>query len=193
MKGKKKNFYGIEFIANFVPMKPIIKIVILASSFLSVPLSSFPQCEILNRMTPDGSMQYYMQPVNFYWTEAKSLEGCIVTDRENYFLLLRPVPYPEKPAGNKLREDLVLTMSNDTSYTLEHFDTRYIENDTVMAMVFLIDQKDMDIMLKFEVNEAKIDMKGEEGVRTYVFKLHKSALKDQLACFLKDEESRKKK
>jgi hypothetical protein len=138
-------------------------------------------------------MQYYMQPVNFYWTEAKSLEGCIVTDRENYFLLLRPVPFPEKPAGNKLREDLVLTMSNDTAYTLKHFDTDYIADDTVMVMLFLIDQKDMDIMLKFEVNEAKIDMKGEEGVRTYTFKLHKSALKDQLACFLKEEESRKKK
>jgi hypothetical protein len=84
-------------------------------------------------------------------------------------------------------------MANDTAYILNHFDTRYIENDTVMAMLFLIDQKDMDIMTKFEVREAKIDMKGEEGVRSYQFKLHKAALKDQLACFLKDEESRKKK
>jgi len=48
-------------------------------------------------------------------------------------------------------------------------------------------------MTKFEVKEAKIDMKGDEGVRLYEFKLHKSALKDQLACFLKDEEERKKK
>ena len=174
-------------------MKAIIRVTGLLIGFLSISVPSYPQCEILNRMAPDGSMQYYMQPVNFYWTEAKSLEGCIVTDRENYFLLLRPIPFPEKPAGNKLREDLVLTMSNDTAYTLEHFDTRYIENDTVMAMLFLIDQKDMDIMLKFEVTEAKIDMKGEEGVRSYEFKLHKSALKDQLACFLKDEEARKKK
>jgi hypothetical protein len=174
-------------------MKAIIRLTGLLIGFLSISVPSYPQCEILNRMAPDGSMQYYMQPVNFYWTEAKSLEGCIVTDRENYFLLLRPIPFPEKPAGNKLREDLVLTMSNDTAYTLKHFDTRYIENDTVMAMLFLIDQKDMNIMLKFEVIEAKIDMKGEEGVRSYEFKLHKSALKDQLACFLKDEEARKKK
>jgi len=174
-------------------MKTTFRIGVLSLVLLSVSISSFPQCEILHRMSPDGSMQYYMQPVNFYWTEAKSLEGCIVTDRENYFLLLRPIPFPEKPAGNKLREDLILTMSNDTAYTLKHYDTRYIENDTVMAMIFLIAQKDMDIMLKYEVSEAKIDMKGEEGVRVYEFKLHKSALKDQLECFLKDEEVKNKK
>jgi len=174
-------------------MKAILRIGALSLVLLSVSIASFPQCEILHRMTPDGSMQYYMQPVNFYWTKTKSLEGCIVTDRENYFLLLRPIPFPEKPDGNKLKEDLVLTMSNDTAYTLKHYDTRYIENDTVMAMLFLIDQKDIDIMTKFEVKEAKIDMKGDEGVRSYEFKLHKSALKDQLDCFLKDEEARKKK
>jgi hypothetical protein len=174
-------------------MKTLFRIGAISLVLLSVSISSFPQCEILHRMTPDGSMQYYMAPVNFYWTETKSLEGCIVTDRESYFLLLRPVPYPEKPAGNKLREDLVLTMSNDTAYTLKHYDTRYIENDTVMAMLFLIDQGDIDIMMKFEVTEAKIDMKGDEGVRSYAFKLHKSALKDQLACFMKEEEERKKK
>jgi hypothetical protein len=174
-------------------MKTKIRFLIAATWLLLLPATSFSQCEILHRMSPDGSMQYYMQPVDFYWTETKSLEGCIVTDRENYFLLLRPLPYPEKPAGNKLKEDLVLIMANDTSYILKHFDTRYIENDTVMAMLFLIDQKDMDIMTKFEVSEAKIDMKGEEGVRSYQFKLHKTALKDQLACFLKDEENRKKK
>jgi hypothetical protein len=35
-------------------------------------------------------------------------------------------------------------------------------------------------------------MKGDEGVRTYVFKLHKDALKEQLNCFLKEEEDKKK-
>ncbi len=54
--------------------------------FFSVSVSVFPQCEILNRVSPDGSMQYYMEPVNFYWTSAKSLKGSIVTDKENYFL-----------------------------------------------------------------------------------------------------------
>jgi len=36
-------------------------------------------------------------------------------------------------------------------------------------------------------------MMGDEGIRSYVFKLHKTALKEQLACFLKEEEERKKK
>jgi len=160
--------------------------------FFSVSVSVFPQCDILNRVSPDGSMQYYMEPVNFYWTSAKSLKGNIVTDKENYFLELRPVPFPEKPAGKKLKMDLMMKISNGETLNLKHFDTRYIVKDTVMEMLYLIDNKDIDKLLHFEVSGVNIDMMGEEGVRNYEFKLHKSALMDQLACFLKEKEEKKK-
>ena len=166
---------------------------LLLSGMLAVSSQSFPQCQILNRVSPDGSMQYYMEPVNFYWTQAKSLKGCIVTDKENYFLALHPVPFPEKPAGNKLKKDLELKLSDGNAYLLGHFDTRYIKKDTVMEMLFLINKKDLEHLLNFEVTEAKIDMMGDEGIRTYVFKLHKSALKKELACFLEEEKGKKKK
>jgi hypothetical protein len=161
---------------------------LLASSFCL-----FAQCEVLNRVSPDGSMQYYMEPVNFYWTKAKSLTGCIVTDKENYFIELHPVPVPEKQLGKKLKKDLVLKLSDGIVYELKHYDTRYVQDDTVMEMLYLIDKTDIDSLLKYEVTEARIDMMGEEGVRTYVFKLHKSALKEQLVCFLKEDEKEKKK
>jgi hypothetical protein len=134
-----------------------------------------------------------MEPVNFYWTSAKSLQGCIVTDRESYFLELRPVPFPEKKEGKKLKEDLTLKLSDGRTYELTHYDTRYVENDTVMEMFYLINKEDMEPLLSFEATEVSIDMAGTEGVRTYVFKLHKAALKEQLACFLREEEARKKK
>ena len=169
-----------------------IKKSLSALVFFSVSVSVFPQCEILNRVSPDGSMQYYMEPVNFYWTSAKSLKGNIVTDKENYFLELRPVPFPEKPAGKKLKMDLMMKISNGETLNLKHFDTRYIVKDTVMEMLYLIDSKDIDKLLHFEVSGVNIDMMGEEGVRNYEFKLHKSALMDQLACFLKEKEEKKK-
>ena len=165
----------------------------VALAFFSISASSFPQCEILNRVAPDGSMQYFMDPVNFYWTNAKSLKGCIVTDKESYFVELHPFPFPEKPAGNKLKEDLALKLSNDETYKLKHFDTRYVKNDTVMEMLFLISKKDIDYLMIHEVDVIMIDMMGGEGIRSYELKLHKSALKEQLACFLKEEEGRKKK
>jgi hypothetical protein len=174
-------------------MKAIFKISILAAGFSFLSLAAFPQCEIHHRVSPDGSMLYYMEPVNFYWTSAKSLKGNIVTDKENYFLELRPVPFPEKPAGNKLKKDLLMKISNGETLNLKHFDTRYLENDTVMEMLFLIDRKDIDKLLNSEVSEVNIDMMGEEGVRNYEFKLHKSSLKEQLACFLKEDEKKKKK
>ena len=174
-------------------MKALIIKIVFILGLITPSFIAFPQCPILNRVAPDGSMQYYMEPVNFYWTSAKSLKGCIVTDRESYFLELHPVPFPEKPEGNKLKKDLILKLSDGNTYELIHYDTRYAKNDTAMEMLFLIDKRDMDPLLNFEVVEAKIDMMGDEGIRTYVFKLHKSDLKEQLACFLKEEKERKKK
>lgn len=174
-------------------MNPIIKKSALILGFLTISILSFPQCDILNRVSPDGSMVYYMEPVNFYWTKAKSLSGGISTDKESYFLELFPFPFPEKPAGLELKDDIELKLSDGKTYKLEHFDTRYIRKDTVMKLLYLIDKKDLDPILNFEVTEAIINMKGDEGIRTYVFKLHKSALKEQLDCFLNEEKERKKK
>jgi hypothetical protein len=189
----RKNFeQGKQIIAKFRTMKAIIFKYMFAAGFLTATTAAFPQCEILNRVSPDGSMQYYMEPVNFYWTSAKSLQGCIVTDKESYFLELHPVPFPEKPQGSKLKKDLTLQLSDGNVYALQHFDTRYASNDTVMEMLYLINKKDMEALLNFEVIEARIDMMGEEGIRAYLFKLHKSALKEQLACFLQEAEKKKK-
>jgi hypothetical protein len=182
-----------KYFINFIGMKAIIKICVFGLVFLYASGSLFAQCEIHNRVSPDGSMQYYMEPVNFYMTKAKSLKGCIVTDKESYFIQLQPVPFPEKPEGNKLKKDLILKLSDGTSYELTHFDTRYVEKDTVMEMLFLIDKKDIDKLMNFEVTTAEIDMMGTEGIRSYELKLHKSALKEQLSCFLKEQEERKKK
>jgi hypothetical protein len=173
-------------------MKAIFIKSVFGLVFLSASISLFAQCEILNRVAPDGSMQYYMEPVNLYWTSPKSLKGCIVTDKESYFLELHPIPFPEKPAGNKLKKELVLKLATGDTYKLKHFDTRYVDNDTVMEMLYLISKKDIDFLLINEVSEIMIDMMEDEGIRSYELKLHKSALKEQLACFLKEEEKKKK-
>jgi hypothetical protein len=177
---------------NFIVMKAIIIKGLLVIGFLSISSGVFPQCEIKHRIYPDGSMLYYIEPVNFYWTEAKDLKGGIVTDKENYFLALQPNPYPEKSLGKKLKSDLVLKLSDEKEYRFKHFDTRYLEGDSIMEMLFFIEKDDMEPLKNFEVIQAKIDMMGEEGVRTYTFKLHKAALKEQLDCFLKEEEHKKK-
>jgi hypothetical protein len=166
---------------------------ILFLGLLLITQPSFSQCEVLNRVYSDGTMLYYMKPVTFYWTSAKSLKGCVVTDRENYFLELQPVPFPEKQAGKKLKTDLDLRLSNGKIYKLSHYDTHYADNDSVMEMLYIINKKEISDFQNFEVEEVSIKMTVDEGSRTYVFKLHKGALKEQLACFLKEKENKKKK
>jgi hypothetical protein len=117
-------------------MNTFIKKTTLLLGFLALLIPAFPQCDILNRVAPDGSMVYFMEPVNFYWTKAKSLSGGIVTDKESYFLELFPIPFPEKPEGQDIKDNLELKLSDGKTYTLEHFDTRYIRKDTVMKLVY---------------------------------------------------------
>jgi len=174
-------------------MKTLIKKGFLVTGLLVSSFSIFAQCEIQHRIYPDGSMLYYIEPVNFYWTQSKDLKGGIVTDKENYYLALQPSPFPEKPLGNKLKDDLELKLANDSLYKFRHFDTRYMEDDTVMQMLYFIDPIYVDELLNFEAISVRINMEGEEGMRSYVFKLHKSAIKEQLACFLKEDENKKKK
>jgi hypothetical protein len=178
---------------RYITMEEMFKRSLFSIAFIFASIISFPQCQVLNRVSPDGSMQYYMEPVNFYRTGTKSLEGCIVTDKESFFLELRPSPFPVKPEGNKLKNDLVMILANGKTYNLKHFDTRYVEADTIMELLYLIDKKDKEEMMKYDVKEVKIDMNGSEGVRNYVFKLHKSALKEQLTCFVKEDEEKGKK
>jgi hypothetical protein len=104
-----------------------------------------------------------------------------------------PLPFPPKPAGQKLKKDLKMTLSDGKSYSLEHFDTRYIDKDTVMQMLFLIKKDDLNNLLNLQVVDVTLDMMDTEGTRTYTFKLHKSALKEQLDCFLRKKAEKQKK
>ena len=174
-------------------MKTIITKILLLTGLISVSLGASSQCEIKNRIYPDGSILYYIEPVNFYWTEAKDLKGGIMTDKETYFLALQPNPYPEKSQGKKLKSDLILKLSDEKEYQFGHFDTRYLEGDSIMELLFIIDKDQMQPLQDFEVVQAKVDMMGEEGIRTYTFILHKAALKEQLDCFLNEEEDKKDK
>jgi hypothetical protein len=174
-------------------MKARIVINSIVAGLLLISAASFAQCDIKNKIYSDGSMFYYIEPVNFYWTESKDLKGGVVTDKENYYLALQPSPFPEKSIGNDLKEDLEIKLSNDSIYHLEHFDSRYIEHDTVFQMLYLIDKKEIDAFLNNEAISVKMNMGGTEGIRNYVFKLHKSAIREQLACFLQEKENKKKK
>ena len=160
---------------------------VLIACLCTLSVGMFAQCEIQSRVYPDGSLLYSMEPVKFYWTEAKELYGNVVTDKENYFLALRPVPVPEKSIGKKLKDNIELTLSNEQVIVLSHYDTQYMQNDSIMEMMYLLDKKDLEAAHRYEANSVKINMGEDEGHRTYHFKLHKSAFQDQLECFLKEK------
>lgn len=79
-------------------------------------------------------------------------------------------------------------LANNKAYQLKHYDTQYIENDSVMQVLYLIEPKDLEAFSKYEAVVATINMKGTEFIRDYNFKLHKSEIVKQLSCFLKKED-----
>ncbi|MCR4030848.1 MULTISPECIES: hypothetical protein [Flavobacterium] len=146
------------------------------------------QCEIKNRVQADGSMMYYFEPAVFYTTKSKSLKINIVTDKEHYFVALQPTPFPDKKIGKKIKDDLIIHLADNNTYKLAHYDTQYRENDSVMQVLYLIDNKDLKAFSNYEAVTAEINMEGTEFIRSYNFKLHKKAISEQLQCFLKEEE-----
>ncbi|MEZ0130068.1 hypothetical protein AB9T88_10045 [Flavobacterium sp. LBUM151] len=146
------------------------------------------QCEVKNRVLADGTMLYYFEPAVFYFTKSKSLKINIVTDKEHYFIALQPTPFPPKKEGKKIKEDLIIHLADQKQYKVTHYDTQYRQNDSVMQVLYLIDEKDLEAFSKLEAVLAEINMEGTEFVRSYNFKLHKNAIMEQLNCFLKKEE-----
>lgn len=153
-----------------------------------ISFKSFAQCEVKNKVLADGSMVYYFDPAVFYTTKSKSLKINIVTDKENYFIALQPTPFPEKKIGKKINDDLIIRLADNKAYQLKHYDTQYIENDSVMQVLYLIEPKDLEAFSKYEAVVATINMKGTEFIRDYNFKLHKNEIVKQLSCFLKKED-----
>lgn len=144
------------------------------------------QCNIKNKVFPDGSMVYYFAAEVFYTTKSKSLKINIITDKENYFVALQPIPFPQKKEGINITDDLIIHLADKKSYKLAHYDTQYVQNDSIMQVLYLIEKKDIQSFAKFEALTASINMKGTEFVRDYNFKLHKDAIIKQLACFLNE-------
>lgn len=162
----------------------------LVKVFLVLLISSkmIAQCEVKNKVLADGTMIYYFEPAVFYFTKSKSLKINIVTDKEHYFIALQPTPFPPKKDGKKIKEDLIIHLADQKQYKVTHFDTQYRENDSVMQVLYLIDDNDIEAFSKLEAVLAEINMEGTEFVRSYNFKLHKDAIIEQLNCFLKEED-----
>ncbi|MCC9061818.1 hypothetical protein [Flavobacterium piscisymbiosum] len=158
--------------------------------FLLLLISSknHAQCDVKNRVLADATMTYYFDPADFYTTKSKSLKINIVTDKEHFFIALQPSPFPAKKDGIKIKDDLVIHLADKKVYKLSHYDTQYRNNDSVLQVLYLIDEKDIEAFSKFEAVVAEINMQGTEFVRNYDFKLHKDAIVKQLACFLKKDD-----
>jgi len=167
-----------------------MKTICLLTAFFCflISLETIAQCEIKNRVLADGTMEFYFDPAVFYTTKSKSLKINIVTDKEHYFVALQPTPFPSKKDGKKIKDDLIIELADKKKYKLTHYDTQYKNYDSVMQVLYLMDNKDVEAFSKNEAVLAEINMQGTEFIRSYTFKLHKQAIMKQLNCFLNEED-----
>ena len=143
--------------------------------------STGQDCNVKNKIRPDGSIYFFIDPVLFFNTPENKIYGGVVTDKEDYFLALSPFPFPQKSKGNKLNQDLLITLSNQKEYNLEHFDSQYID-DTALHIFYLIGKPVLSEFKEHDIESVKLNMGPEKGTQTFQFRLHKSALREQLIC-----------
>ena len=156
--------------------------------FLSFQTASLAQCKITQNRYADGTMFLETESSLMYQTAKKKLVEKLSTDQENYFIAISPTPFPPKPSGSKLKKDLTVFLSNNKSYTLKHFDSRYIDTDSSFEILYLFNKKDIP---DFQQNTIKriILNDGTGGDLSYNLVLHTDAVKKQLGCFLKKKEN----
>jgi hypothetical protein len=165
-----------------------MRIVILIFSFILFhQLPVVGQCKISQNRFPDGTMYLETETSLMYQTSKKKFVEKLSTDKENYFFAISPSPFPPKPKGSKVKKDLTVLLSNNKSYTLKHFDSRYIDQDSSFEILFLFDKKDIPDFQSYLVKKVTIN-DGTGPDATYNLVLHTDAIKKQLACFLKKKE-----
>lgn len=159
-----------------------IKICSLVFSFGST-IACFSQqqagCDIKKYISPDQTMYYFVETDTFYYTQDKQLKGLVETDKENYFLSLQPVPAPASAGKLKLYKPLRVTLSNDSTYTLEFFDARFAR-DSIYTVMYLFDVKKHQAFLKHNIE--RVEMITPNLHETFIFRLHKEAVIEQLHC-----------
>ncbi|HQQ95147.1 MAG TPA: hypothetical protein PLQ93_11375 [Bacteroidia bacterium] len=149
-----------------------------------VPGTIQAQCEIINRIFPDQTMYYYIEPELFFQNSKSKLRGNIITDKNNYFLQLLPEPFPPKEEKIKLSKKLKVKLAQDSLIELEFFDQRYRRTDSSLALMYLIPNKLLAAFSEKEIEWVDLDMNEEKGPRHYQFVLHKAALREQLNCLM---------
>jgi len=136
-------------------------------------------CNIKNYLSPDGTMYYYVPVDTFYYTETKQLLGGMVTDKEHYFLTLQPLPKPAAIGSRKKYKPLTVTLENDSTFTLDFFDARFV-NDTIYNVVYLFDSDKHRAFITNNVKEIKMQTPYID--ESFVLKLHKDAIIQHINC-----------
>lgn len=143
---------------------------------------SSAQCKISQIKNADGSMFLSTENSLMYQTSKKKLVERLATDNENYFLEILPTPFLPKPAGSKVKKDLTVTLSNQKTYVLKHFDSRYLDKDSSFSILYLFNSKDIPDFKQYKISSIVLNDGTAENA-TYKLVLHPDAIQKQLACF----------
>lgn len=158
---------------------PFFLSIISVLFFTQCCFSQTKDCDIKNIVHADGTMYYYLAMDTFYFTKSRQLMGGMVTDKENYFLTLKPEPAPVKIQKLKDYKSLSVQLANDTTYQLDFFDARFIK-DSVYVVMYMFDFKKHQAFLTNAVESVTITT--PQGTERFKFRLHKQAIMHHLNC-----------
>ncbi len=151
-------------------------------AFVFAPVISIAQCEVKNKVFPDQTMYYYMDPVVFFQTEKNLLKGNLLTDKENYFIQFIPSPFPPKSENKKFKSPAIIHLSSGTTYTLDYYDYRYRRSDSTLALMYLLPKKQLNEFKDHDMVWVDLDLEDEKGARHYIFVMHKAVVREQMNC-----------
>lgn len=144
------------------------------------------QCEIQNRINPDGTMFFFAEPTLIWGRQPASLRTSVVTDKEHYFIAFEPDSFPPDPKGFQLKYHALVELSNHKEHELEFFFSLYrkFKEDTVsrFVVIFTIPKELMGEFIDHDLQVVKIKPEEEEKFREFRITHNKGVIRKQIQC-----------
>lgn len=160
-------------------MKKIKLTLFFAVFFFSYLVPSYSQCKIEHKILADETMMHYLEPKIFYKAEEKYVKISLMTDDEYFFIAVETISFSESKV--KIKQDLTLNLANKKQYKLKHYDTQYLDENTVLNVLYMIDKNDLEDFRSDDGLITSINIEGNEFVAND--DLNKKIILEQLQCY----------
>lgn len=145
------------------------------------------QCNIQTEMNANGTISKTTESALIYSNATYSMYSQMKHDGIDYYFMWTVRPLDKKTVES---ETMQILLDNDSTITLEFYDSFRRQRDTSVSFLYLINQPNLLQLTSHAVKQ--INLNTSLSQKNFILKLHKEQIGEQLKCLLASEKLDKK-